>query len=226
MRWQLSGPIPLCAGTLCLEIAEDEIGKIYVGYFGRSPEPEGLNSWLGRLNTLEGDGLSRGAALNQIANAFADSGEAQSPFPFLGQSDAVRAEVEAFVNSVFDKLFNRQAERAGLDSWADQIESSIGSSGEAGTGAVIQDIVAGAQNSEVALDATTGQNKSKIALLLADELDEAGETLDSSAEIETTRDLIARVTSDEASVAAARDEIDTFIGQQAGAATSSADLSI
>jgi hypothetical protein len=191
---------------------------------GRSPEPEGLSLWLGRLNTLESEGLARGQALDQIANAFADSEEAQNLFPFLGQSDAVRSEVEVFVNSVFDNLFNRQAEGAGLDFWADQIEASLGSSGEAGTGAVIQDIVSGAQNSQAALDATTVQNKSQIALLLSDELDEAGETLDSPAEIDTTRDLIAQVTSDEASVSAARDEIDTFVGQQTASFTDSADL--
>jgi hypothetical protein len=183
-----------------------------------------LSLWLGRLNTLESEGLARGQALDQIANAFADSEEAQNLFPFLGQSDAVRSEVEVFVNSVFDNLFNRQAEGAGLDFWADQIEASLGSSGEAGTGAVIQDIVSGAQNSQAALDATTVQNKSQIALLLSDELDEAGETLDSPAEIDTTRDLIAQVTSDEASVSAARDEIDTFVGPQTASSTDSADL--
>lgn len=201
---------------------KDQIGKIYVGYFGRAPDPEGLNYWLGQLNQLESDGMSREDALDQIANRFADSQEATELFPFLESQDPARDAIEDFVGSVFDNLFNRTPESAGLEYWSDQIADGLSAGG--GEGEVIQDIISGAQNSQAALDATAVQNKSQVALLFAEELDEVDGSLDSDSDVQTARDIVADVTSEASTVEDARDAIESFVGQPSSAASDPADL--
>lgn len=44
------------------------ITQLYVGYYNRAPDPEGLNYWIGRANA--------GVSMADIANSFAASPEA------------------------------------------------------------------------------------------------------------------------------------------------------
>ena len=145
---------------------KDLLAKIYIGYYGRAPDPDGLDFWLDQLTTAEQQGEARGKVLDDIANSFAGSEEAQARFPFLGKADPSDAEIESFVASVYENLFNRTPDHAGKTFWRKEIEDHLS---EGGTpGAIILDMVSGSQNTAESLDATTVQNKARAALRYAD----------------------------------------------------------
>jgi len=150
-----------------LETPRAQITAIYVGYFGRAPDPAGLDFWLDQLEqglaAADGD-----RTLADIASSFALSEEAQALFPFLQRAnEASDAEIRDFVASVFENLFDRAPDAAGLDFWTEEIRARIDDGEFVGT--AIMDIIFGARDGVAANeedprddeinDATTLANK-------------------------------------------------------------------
>jgi len=172
-------------GFLSLSVAQ-QLSAIYVGYFGRAPGPGGLDFWDGQYQEGLADGEAAGTIVDDIAESFRLSAEAQDLFPFLAPeatSAATRDAVEGFVADVFQNLFDRQPSAAGLTFWTDQIEGRL----EDGIniGDIIVDIISGAQDgvavdiagdgqSRLAFDATTIRNKIMVANAYADAFAAAG----------------------------------------------------
>ncbi len=134
--------------------AIEQVTAIYVGYFDRAPDPVGLDFWLGQFQEGLADGRPAGRILDDISESFRLSDEAQGVFPFLAPEAAAgadRAAVEGFVTQVFDNLFDRAPDDAGLDFWTDQVLQRLDQG--INLGDIITDIIAGARDdSDIDLD--------------------------------------------------------------------------
>ena len=117
-----------------MNIIENQINKLYVGYFDRAPDPAGLNFWIGQANA--------GGSIVDIAQSFAAGSEYASIYGGLGNS--------ALIDKIYDNLFGRDPDAGGLAYWTAQLESGVSS------GRLIVDIMSGAQgNDKTILENTT-----------------------------------------------------------------------
>lgn len=110
----------------------EQITSLYVGYFGRAPEPAGLNYWVGRL----ADGFS----LAEIAESFSVQAESTTKYPFLANQEI--ASPQAFITQVYMNLFNRVPDAAGLAYWTAELANG------ADVGDFILDVISGAQGAD------------------------------------------------------------------------------
>lgn len=88
--------------------ASDALIKGYLAYFGRPADPGGLQYWVDAINRTGGDATS-------MINAFGNSAEYRSMY---GNSSSTEV-----VNSLYQHLFNRDAEKAGAEFWAHHLDS-------------------------------------------------------------------------------------------------------
>jgi len=84
----------------------NDVTKLYVATFNRAPDAAGLDYWV----------YSSGLTLEQIAQSFFDQSETQSAYP-AGTSNST------FVNTIYNNLFNRDAEPAGLQYWVGELDA-------------------------------------------------------------------------------------------------------
>ncbi|ADR34437.1 hypothetical protein Sulku_1776 [Sulfuricurvum kujiense DSM 16994] len=84
----------------------NDVTKLYVATFNRAPDSAGLDYWV----------YSSGLTLEQIAQSFFDQSETQSAYP-AGTSNST------FVNTIYNNLFNRDAEPAGLQYWVGELDA-------------------------------------------------------------------------------------------------------
>jgi len=189
---------------LGLPVAQ-QVTAVYVAYFGRAPDPVGLNFWIDEVNRgINELGKTPQQVLDDISESFRLSEEAQDLFPVVLQFPNLATEesIREFVGDVFQNLFNRDPEPAGEDFWTGVIQDRI----DAGIniGDILIDIIAGAQNTEFGQDATTIGNKieagNAYASLFANE-PEALWTVEG--DIEGARQVVAGVDETDASVEAA-----------------------
>jgi len=194
-----------------IDILQD-VAEVYVGYFGRAPDPVGLSFWAGQFETGLDEGRQRGRILEDISESFRLGGEAQALFPFLAPANAAsadRAAVEGFVADVFDNLFNRTPDAAGLAFWADTIEARL----DAGInlGDIIVDIASGAQDTEDFRDARTIANKATAARFYAERFAEAGAEWTLEDDGEGAREVVAGVTSATSSLSTAEARVGAYL---------------
>ncbi len=153
------------------------ITQIYIGYFNRAPDPAGLNYWVGQLQA--------GMPAVAIADSFARQPEATSTYSFL--ADPVSRPADAFLTSVYNNLFNRAPDAAGLAYWKGELAAGKP------VGRMIVDIISGAQGS----DKTVIDNKVTVAHSYVAQLgDTAGEIF----RIGDARRAVADVDTSQASV--------------------------
>lgn len=115
----------------------NEVQKLYVAYFSRPADPDGLAFWADKLQNDPNGYVN-------IAQAFSTSAEYQATYG--GQSN------RAVVAEVYENLFGRAGEAAGIDFWTDKLDRGILNLGNVVTG-----IADGAQNNdELAFDAKVG----------------------------------------------------------------------
>jgi hypothetical protein len=185
----LAGPdLPLTDLT-----AEDQLASLYVAYFGRGADPQGLAFWEDRFDSALAEGDSALQALTAIAEDFRFSEEAFERFPVLDPATPTDSQgVQGFVESVYDSLFNRTPEEAGLDFWTGQFQERIESRQDIGT--LLITIMAAASDADTpgeTNDATTVRNKIEAAGALTDALDESGLALGADIGLDQVRALLA-----------------------------------
>lgn len=101
--------------------------------------------------------------LGNIANSFSLSSEAKALHPFLAHPQgATPAEIAAFVDSVYNNLFDRPTDSAGLSYWTNQIQQTLASGGLVGS--VVVNIMSGAQNSAAGQDVTTLMSRVAVGM--------------------------------------------------------------
>lgn len=138
----------------------DQVQLMYVAYYGRPGDNGGLDFWAGQLESNGGD-------LRNIINAFGDSAEFLDRYGDLGSED--------LVNNVFQQLFNRDADPAGLAFYTGKLDA-----GELTLGSIALDVANGAsaENS----DGKSRDNKVAVAnsfsaALIADNLIYSGDEI-------------------------------------------------
>lgn len=103
--------------------------KLYVAYFSRPADPAGLAFWSNALNTNPN-------ALQLVSANFASSTEYQATY--AGQTNA------QIVNTVYQHLFGRAAEQAGVDFWSHALDTKAMTIDN-----VVTQIAAGAQGTDL-----------------------------------------------------------------------------
>jgi hypothetical protein len=97
--------------------AEEQVAATYTAFFSRGADAAGFEFWVGQFNAgLPSLGLQ--ALFADTASAFGVSNEAKALYPFLvnpnGTSDG---QISAFLDTVYNNLFNRSSNAAGLAYW-------------------------------------------------------------------------------------------------------------
>ena len=103
-----------------------QIEALYVGYFGRAADPSGMEYWMKSALTdlLSLESLPK--TISAISNAFALSTE-NAPYsrlatePLDPQNQEQVALANAFVEKIYQNLFNRNPDAAGQQFWVNQI---------------------------------------------------------------------------------------------------------
>lgn len=103
--------------------------KLYVAYFNRAADPGGLAYWEGVVNSMNGD-TSRASA------EFAGSKEYRDTYAGLSNVQ--------IVNKVYQNLFGRDGEAAGVQFWADHLDA-----GHLTIDNVVTEIARGAQGTDL-----------------------------------------------------------------------------
>lgn len=151
---------------------DSTVNSLYLAFYGRPADPAGLKFWSQALAANNGDA-------GAIIGAFATSQEAQTRF---GSDD-----VGARIIDIYEQLFNRAPDAAGLAYWTGAVES-----GNATLAEVSVAILNGAQGSDQTL--STLRQKAADAFTAAVE---SGATQYSGyASIEAARVLVRAVTAD------------------------------
>jgi len=110
----------------------DTVQKIFIGYYQRPAAPGGLIYWAGRLNASGGN-------LTEIIEAFANSGESQALYGIINSSN-----ISTVVNSIYQALFCRSAEAAGLSYYVNGFNS-----GQYTPATIMLNVLYGAQNEDL-----------------------------------------------------------------------------
>ena len=181
---------------------QTELQQLYVAYFSRPADVSGLAYWTNFLSTHP-DGYQ------VISQNFAASAEYKAMF--AGQDN------RAVVNTVYEHLFGRPAETAGLDYWTKMLDNKVITIDN-----VVTQIAAGAQSTDkIAYD-----GKVAVAAVFTDHLDLASEqaAYAKPAGMKVASDYIASI-KDLLTAATARDpgNIDITIDKMVSAAATGVD---
>ncbi|AMO23846.1 hypothetical protein UC35_14410 [Ramlibacter tataouinensis] len=166
--------------------------QLYLAYFGRPPDFDGLNFYLNQPN----------ATVQSVAAAFSASPESQALY---GTTFGA-----AQIDAIYMNLFNRHAEADGIAFWSNAVNSGAISPAYAA-----YNILIGAQNA----DAVSVANKMGISTLWMQHLNTAEEIVGYSgiAAVEVARQFLATVDSTAASVTAATANVDAAIAASVNA---------
>ena len=148
---------------------ESAVNAFYFAYYGRPADPAGFAYWTEQLALANGD-------LGAIADAFATSPEAT--VRFAGQDTAQR------VADVYQQLFNREPDAAGLAWWAEAVDA-----GRTTLADVTMTILQGAQGRDTVIaDLRQQAAREFTASVVAGGID-----FDGYAAIEASRVLLAAI---------------------------------
>lgn len=207
----------------------EQLSAIYLGYFGRAPDPAGLGFWAADYQSRLAAGQEAGPVLDAIAESFRLSAEARALFPVLDPESAASAdpaEIAAFVEAVYENLFNRPPGPEGRDFWGDLLAQRLQAGG--GVGDIVLDIASGARDGgAVDLDGDGGAEAVDDATAVANRIaaaDDYAARIGDRFTPSDARAVIAEVGSDPASLAAARARIDDLVSMGLAAPTEGADL--
>jgi hypothetical protein len=150
----------------------NEVQKLYVAYFSRPADPAGLAFWVGQMQTNPN-------AYQDIALAFSTSAEYQATYGNLAN--------RAVVSEVYENLFSRQGDTAGIDFWTNALNN-----GSLNLGNVVTGIAAGAQNQDrIAFNAKVG-----VSTLFTNRIDtDAEKAAYQGANVKVAIDYVANVKS-------------------------------
>lgn len=124
-----------------------ELVELYIAYFDRAPDAEGLNFWA--------RALVNGTALDQAADFFFDQPETRALY---GQ----QMDTEAFVTAVYGNVLGRGPDDEGRSFWADAIDGGAVTQGQ-----FIRSFLAGARAeppADASADFTQQQNADRAFL--------------------------------------------------------------
>lgn len=168
------------------------ISNLYVGYFNRAADPDGLDFWVARF--------TEGMSIIQIAQSFSVQREAIDLYgPLTNASLAGDAAAQdAFLARVYVNMFNRGTiDAEGLTYWRTQLNSGTP------VGRIIIDMINGAQGD----DAVTIANK----VIVAEQFTALVDSLNITFSLDAAKNAIDGVTASPASITSALTEFDAII---------------
>ncbi|WP_296952137.1 DUF4214 domain-containing protein [uncultured Massilia sp.] len=146
------------------------VTAFYLAYYGRPADPAGLAFWSQALEDSDGD-------FSAIVDAFSTSTEATDHFGTGTPAERVTA--------IYQQLFSRAPDQAGLDYWLGALEK-----GNVNLGDIAIQIVGGAQDQDLALSTL----RQEVAAQFTAAVTASGVAYDGDAAIEAARVLMAAVT--------------------------------
>jgi hypothetical protein len=173
---------PLAIGHGAASDFEEDVQAMYVAYYGRPGDPDGMAFWVAQLEHSDGD-------LEAIIDSFGNSQEYSQRFSGLDE--------EQLVDNIFQQLLGRSADDAGRAFYVGKLQT-----GELSLVSIALDIYNGAQN----LDALVVANKLTVAHAFTDHVEDEGADYGSD-EIEAARALLDGVDESDASMAAAVEQL-------------------
>lgn len=99
--------------TTSLETYQNQVAELYIVFFGRAPEAEGMNHWVQALK----DGLT----MSEIGAHFEVSAEYQSRYLGLSSIEGSLYSTEQ-IKRFYQNTFERDTDPEGLDYWLKQIQ--------------------------------------------------------------------------------------------------------
>ena len=123
----------------------EEVSKLYIGVLGRAPDGPGLEYW-----------INAGLTLAQIAKSFFEQKETQEKYPNLSH------QYQTFINNMYIDLFGREADKAGLEYWFNDLKKGI-----FGPDKLVLALINGAKE----IDKIRLENRTKVALAYAETKD-------------------------------------------------------
>jgi len=188
-------PVQVGAATtlnLLALTAEQQIASTYAAFFGRAADAGGFAFWVGEF--VQGLPTQGPAVLfANIASSFGISAEARALYPFLlDPSGASAGQISAFLESIYDNLFNRASDPAGLAYWTGQIQQTL-ASGQF-VGSVLINIMSGAQDTVAGRDITTLMGKVAVSLAYVREQQEHGTAWAGASDVAAATALLDAVT--------------------------------
>lgn len=109
-----------CASVLILNSSvqaapavEDSIIGLYVAYYNRAPDQDGVNFWIDQASRN-----GNASALLSISEGFSNHPQFREDYP---ASDTTRQ----FVTKVYNNILNRAPDAGGLDYWVAQIDAGL-----------------------------------------------------------------------------------------------------
>jgi len=162
----------------------NKIVELYVATFNRAPDADGLAYWVGRFEA--------GMSLTNIARSFFDQPETQSVYGALDASE--------IVTRVYDNVLNRAPDAAGLAYWTNELTT-----GKVSRSDLILAVINAAKSATGTQDdADTLANKTEVGVYFAVTL--------GLNDLDLAASVMAGVTSDDATVAAATAAADAGTG--------------
>lgn len=174
--------------------ADQQIAATYIAFFGRGADAFGFEFWKNQFDVnLPTQGPAKLFA--NIASSFGAANEAKTLYPFLTHpQSASDGEIAAFVDSVYDNLFNRSADAPGLAYWTGQVKQTL-QAGQS-VGSVLVDIMSGAQDSAAGKDITTLMGKVAVGLAYVQTQEEHQMAWAGASDIAAATALLDAVTAD------------------------------
>ncbi|MBP8936864.1 MAG: DUF4214 domain-containing protein [Agrobacterium sp.] len=171
------------------------VTQLYIGYYDRAPDPEGLSYWIARINA--------GVSLADVANSFATSPEAVATYPFFAFPELVTA--ENFLKSVYLNLFGRAIDADGLAYYSDKLAS-----GATPVGQILAEIIGNATTNEGSADQAYLANKVTVGLAWTTAAANTSNFKYDAAAASSANSILDGVDATAASVTAAGSQIDSF----------------
>jgi len=189
---------------------EEQVAVNYAAFFARAPDAHGFEFWVGQFN----DGRAKQGAATlfaNIASSFGVSNEAKALYPFLANPQKANdSQIKAFLDTVYDNMFNRSLDAPGLAYWSNQIKQAL--AGGKFVGSVLVDIISGTQAGS---DLRTLTGKMEVALEYVHQEQAHNTRWSGSSDITATTALLDAVTSDPQTVLVGIKQADQLIATHA-----------
>jgi hypothetical protein len=175
-----------------MAVTTEQVAELYVAYFNRAPDTAGLAYW-----------VETGLAIEDISSSFYVQDETKTNYPDT-MTDAI------FVNTIYQNVFNRDADANGLVYWEDELANETVTRPN-----MILAIVNGAQDTDLGQDDTILANKTEVGLYSADlGIDDVEKTTDIMKDVDETAESVstAKIVADNYAVLALTLDPDTIVG--------------
>lgn len=192
---------------------EDDVAKVYLAYFGRAADPDGLTYWLADVEHYQAVGYNYNDSLKNIIDSFAKSQEAENMYPGMNAGNLDDNGLTNFIGSVYQNLFDRDPDEAGLAYWLNDAKY-LQDSGIA-VGTLIKTIIEGALNTLQSLDRTLIQNKAQVVWDYAKQYQLSGAEWDAETLSQEAASIVENISTDGSSVNNAYEQILTIVGVSA-----------